>query len=444
MDDRSEELTDFLKQARSQGESLGTGSFSLHALKAAQKLAHYQLEQPGLWLVKLVQAAVAAKALDVRISLRRSGVEVRLAQPKSWQALEILDYVISGERPEVDCLFHLCTGIRASVAVPGESVSWVCGGRKVKLSTSETSVEPHPPSKDFVLTAQRVSRSRSLSAKLRTPLVQLLKQTADEFAEVDKGCRLCPIPVKLDGRWLQRGYGFHPVIRVNDLPLMQSDKSVLQIPICLAQLPVELDGFERLPYPLESFEGELAVRRVSPGKGAGLRFAAQENSTGAVLSLWLADRFKDNIDFVVDGVVVETREMTPVWVLEKPFLVLRLTLGARANETDLSHFKVARSVDPYLFKTFRPQLEEVLRQISSRSELFSAPHPMMTNIMRRTMFGVQGALFTCLSYGVGLIPFVLWMGGMPKALTTRQVRGQLRKRLQEFAERLAEEQLQSD
>jgi hypothetical protein len=225
---------------------------------------------------------------------------------------------------------------------------------------------------------------------------------------------------------------------------MKSDRSVLQRPICLAQIPVELDGFERLPYPLESFEGELATRKVSPGKGAGLRFAAQENSTGAVLSLWLADRFKDHIDFVVDGVVAETREMTPVWVLEEPYLVLRLALGARANETDLSHFKVARSVDPYLFKTFSASLAKVLRQISTRSDLFSAPHPMMTSIVGRAMFGVSGAIFTGLSNGVGLIPLVLWMGGMPKALATSQLRDQLRKRLQEFAERLAEEPSQSE
>ena len=201
-------------------------------------------EQPGLWLVKLVQAAVAAGAEDVRISLRRKAVTVKFRRPDSWNAVEILEYVISGEQPGSDSLFHLCTGVRASVVFPGESVSWICG---------------------------------------------------------DKDC-----------------------------------------------------SFERL-----------------------------------------LDQCQDAS--VVHGVCSDSQSREP------------------------------------LAESF-----SAVEHLRPRTNLFHWPHPMMTSILGRAMFGAQGALFAGLTSGIGLVPFVLWLGGMPKAVASWYVRRLLRRRLEALALLLAE------
>ena len=85
-------LESYLEKLRQQGQADTLGQkFTLDLEAQARKICRYQSETPALWLLKLVQAAVASGAPEVRIQLKRNTLEGRFLPGEQGRCLKLHD-----------------------------------------------------------------------------------------------------------------------------------------------------------------------------------------------------------------------------------------------------------------------------------------------------------------------------------------------------------------
>lgn len=326
-----------------------SGSFSVDSLRARQKLARFQLANSGLWLVKLVQAAVALQAPGVEIRFARSEVSVQFEPEAALSASELLASVMDGSMPREAGLLHLLTGIRSSAGETTETVSWSVGGQEVTLDASGSHVaESTRPG--FWLRATRPARRRTLSETLVTPVSHWLQNTADEYEAVCSRCWPCPIPVLLDGKPLERGSVSLLQKEVAKTPMgvlaqyERSRQSVLFACLSAEELPSLPD---RPPLPTRLPEGPPLRKPVPRGETFLLRRQA-ESEVGGCVALWSWDGCSSAMVFVCDGAVVSTHTL-PWNPPRRKFLGIpgarnhfgvRFLFPVSSEELDLSHFEV--------------------------------------------------------------------------------------------------------
>lgn len=368
-----------IEQLVSEATYLDTSSFTLDSLKARQKLNQFQLPHSGLWLVKLVQAAVATGAPEIVIEFARSAVKVRFQAPDLPEAGSLLSLVMSGQLPQQAGLLHLTTALRACAGATTEALEWHCGGKQVHLGPGTTSQaeSPHP---GFLLIATRPPRNRGLSKTLATSLAHLIRNTAEEYEAVAERCWTCPIPILLDGRPLPRGYD-SPLLRgLLNTPgevLLQYEKSRVN----LATFCVGVRQIPPLPHrpTLAALESRAELKVPVLKNGTFLRWPDEGHPIGAALTVQAYRQCGHRIDFVWDGAVVASQELplevaSPSYVLINPRIFqikwehhvgLRLIVGVQGEELDLSQFEVREKAQltEQLLQEVRLPLVELLEEL---------------------------------------------------------------------------------
>lgn len=110
-DDR--DLAGYLDRLEAAGASAGEASFTIDRQKAWEKLGGLQLSQPHLWVLKVVQAAVAGRAesLEIAQSSRETSFVVRSAP--DWNREGLHSAALLSARPRVPGLEHLAVAVRA-------------------------------------------------------------------------------------------------------------------------------------------------------------------------------------------------------------------------------------------------------------------------------------------------------------------------------------------
>lgn len=421
-------LDAFLNARRSEGRYFDTSSFTIDSVRAMQKLSLHQLPESGLWLVKIVQAAVASGADSVSITFGRKLARVAFRPTHGWQADELLETVLSGNLPQDRALMHLVTGIRASSVHLSESVSWSCGRARVVLSPSACQVNEQEDSPSFSLEATRPSRSRSVSQTLTAPLTQLIKQTVEESDALNARCWVCPIPITVDGRPLDRGYDLPNAGHVEDSPLRllrsYSNAERNLVTACLGIRPLDWPSYQaRIPYftrpwPVTQKAAE-EPRRAKPlyAGETFLRWSpATESVSGAVAVVSGAKERHARIHFVLDGAVVASHEI-PSWEREQPGffgkiinnspnLGVKIILGIEPGDLDLSQFAVRQLELERLGESLRPEVEALAKAILARlGECYYVPVSRKTVPLASVGVGAQVALVGAVSNGVMLLPF---------------------------------------
>lgn len=125
MSENRAELNVFLSGARSLGTVDSTADFTIDTLKAQQKLSSRQFPQDGLWLVKMVQAAVAFQARGIDIKFRRNEVQFYFeGEDWPWDARRFFEDLLSSVLPSEPVLFHLFAGLRNSLFEDTVRAEW--------------------------------------------------------------------------------------------------------------------------------------------------------------------------------------------------------------------------------------------------------------------------------------------------------------------------------
>lgn len=176
--------------------------FTLDAKRAFAKLSAHQLPSPGLWLVKLVQAAAASGATRITVDLKNTEIRFACIGCTTRPANELLSQAAGGVYPESRANRHWLTALRSAI------------GRSPKLFELSTFVDEALDTVIIEGEALRVSRSK-LSSPISYSLSLRLTQPSSgpenfqsERQELIERCSLCPAPIILDGRGLQQRY--HP------------------------------------------------------------------------------------------------------------------------------------------------------------------------------------------------------------------------------------------
>lgn len=170
--------------------------FTIDPARALAQMSRYQMPAPGLWAVKLVQGAVAAGAHRVTFTLGRGSLEFRCFGDFAANAGDLLGKLVQGRQESDRATAHWIAALRAALGKEPEiMVLTTCQGDQIdqieirggEVRTSRRQLEG---SHIYHRLALKVVYGRQ--AQSRANLA--------EFQELCQRCRLCPIPVVVDGK----------------------------------------------------------------------------------------------------------------------------------------------------------------------------------------------------------------------------------------------------
>lgn len=161
-----------------------------------RKLAERQLDLPGLYLLKTIQAAVALQALDIDIRIGAAEVRCSATLPAQGDLPEDVPRVLEGPFQEFGspALRHLAWAWTALAALEPEWATLSVANCTLRLERGETSWSSLQTGNQLCLKLRR-----SAGSWWRRLLPALARRTA-EHAMVSRLAAFCPVPVRLDGR----------------------------------------------------------------------------------------------------------------------------------------------------------------------------------------------------------------------------------------------------
>lgn len=427
MRDPKSELDKFLASAQESGDLESSSEFTIDTLKARQKLASSQLPLNGLWLAKLVQCAVSAKAKKIVIRFGRRKVEFQFeVDDWPWEPSQVFQDLLSGVLPKEEPLFHLFAGLRNSLFEDTVSASWEIAthsgvfGAHFHGSGTDVSEGPYQDWVGFRLTTTRPPRWPGFKRAAVIPVKHLVRRTADEFMAVQSYCWASPVPIHLDGRPLETRYV--PCPALNDDSFMERALGATHLssakmrPVILAKR--SLDGpsilsipWEQDPGPVDdvSFEGHpIQLKRRAYFGQTWMEWPLADNRTsGGYLLILYGPQMASRIEFVCDGVVVDVHPLP--WsskvlkVMGKELTANQFKVGVRvllptsSDQLDLSHFSVrgkeqiAKDLESELRDALRQTCQAILKHASQyKPQMINPPK----NILHRFMGGYLQFLMT--------------------------------------------------
>lgn len=189
-------MDSFLDQQRERGALDSTGGFSVNPFKALAKMAAFQSQDPGFYLLRLVQTGVLLSSSAVEIVLGRDEVSVTFREPE-LELLEPQRVETSFGKPlseDDDIAFtFFMNGLNHALARRPQSLSvvWVYSDGTVQsLRASEEKFSLETTSRQSGSAALQVKFGREHDAG----------QIAAETQSVHNRCASCPVPVLLDGQ----------------------------------------------------------------------------------------------------------------------------------------------------------------------------------------------------------------------------------------------------
>ena len=340
------DLNSFLEALRGDGESIDTGSVTINPAKARAKLSKYQLSDPELWVVKLVQAATACSSSRIDFTFGRSSVIVKFTAADDWDAESIYQLIMLESIPEDRALAHLVTGLRALLSIEYKMIRFGVGVSSLTLDEQGTRTEPHREGREFILETSRPSRSTALKRLLSATLSFLVSQTLDEWTALARRCWVGPTKLYIDGRPMRIGYSAVPHEKFPHEIVRRETR----LHKCMGFVSLtNVDGRPRLPSFIRGIY-EVEVTNSSSVYDTFVRWTPRNGPAFGALSLHTSRHVFPTVDFVLDGAVVESRLIEPIAnsmrrnLRASPLVLPRFMFPVRPEELDLSGFSV-RNID---------------------------------------------------------------------------------------------------
>jgi hypothetical protein len=185
--------------------SLGTpleteSEFTVNTAAALRKMSRFQLPDPALWAVKMVQGAVAAGCFGVEFKFTRTAIVCQIYGAPIPAAHDLLKVLLRSEAPRTRAIHHWVVALRSLFGHEVSRWGWASQVDGVREQVDVVDGEVHTrslPSEHPV---------DSFEVKLEVESTKGLKPSAGfaEYRHVCHRCRLCPIPVTADGRLVSR------------------------------------------------------------------------------------------------------------------------------------------------------------------------------------------------------------------------------------------------
>lgn len=415
-------LDSFLDSVSQSGEFVQTSEFTLDSLKAREKLSEWQLPDSGLWLVKLVQAAVRSQAPRVAIKFGKRQVSVEFENRSGLGAGVLMHQVLSGTLTVDPLVAHVVTGIRGSSTLSSEVITWRCGGQKATLDSDGSKLESDVDDGRFSLVCTRPSRQRSLQTNLTTSLSHLAKETVEEYEALHSRCWPCPIPIEVDGKELPRGYQLLSAGRVYHSPVLSlfgkrhTRNQFVAAVLAFGGHP--WDGvspaidFTRAVTP----EAVPELKKPVSSKDTFLTWPESETRCQAIVVLESDGAGGNTVDYVLDGALVERRAIPLVFGegqvfglkfgKETDFLRLRIAVPVDFSDLDLSQFATRGKEVQEIVNDCLPTVQTMVAGLKAhRSQFWYMGSPAQAKVMGAG-FVLQTLAIGVATNGVGLLPMV--------------------------------------
>lgn len=337
---RPSELEDFLRSQIEEGAKDSSGHFTLSREKALEKLAAYQLQGGQSWVLKVIQAVVAAGASE--LSIRQTGTDTEFHFPVSqpWLLAEVEDAFYDPEVSSNRSLDHLKRGLWSVslhnmrpflLALPGWPEALVWNGKVLQrgpVAARETAL--------LAISHRTVFEGKGI------PLLRNL-EAASGNAEVLTALRdrafTCAIPLKVDSRRMDAlqacpKYGISKSSYPVYLAFLRGDLPALSIP------PATF-GKYRPPVEGDASIAKVFHRQTSlPEKvalGALITAHVREIKRGKETILE-AFSVRSCLYWVRDGVVVDWEHLK----MAEGCISCALFVSAEGLATDLTGLKLTR------------------------------------------------------------------------------------------------------
>lgn len=394
-------LEHFLNKARSEGTFQSEGRFTLSVHESLEKLAASQFDPPALWIVKVVQCAVALGSKSLEIKVTRRSLQVAFDGDIGLTANKLLEVLTNpGERTSL-AVFHLVTGLRA---VYGQKTGllWRCFSTNgtTLVSVEEAGVHqwtfPGSAAPRFELA---VHRPFDIS---RPSLKGWLGWNFQELELVKDRCWPAPIEINLDG-----------------LPLRTATRP--SVPT-LARWEVPLGDSGRPEIWARSEEDAIAKVERSPGGVAWnplpkkgqlyldrrVHLTAREASIHSLLTLEIQPQGVSRIFYVVHGAIVAG----PPLKFRLPYdLTVCYYVRADTASVDLSGFS-SKTRYPELLENVHLELREMVNLFLA---LLSDKQTMEEAETNPRAVGLKVAAVTLATFMKGS-PLLVGMVGLPLTL----------------------------
>lgn len=393
MPEKLPELHTFLQSQSREGTLEATSRFTIDHAKAREKRSRFQVSNRSLWLIKLVQAAIAAGAPEIAITFGRRTARVAFTPEQPWEAHEVLDILSQDREPTDPAMRHLVTGLLGACDGWTQTVRWTVGETAVQLDEAGSQIRSVRTKREFLLEATRPARGIRWPALLAAPLHLVVREVLEDFVCVAAHAWTSPIPVRLDGRLLERGYDAVPLGMLHfGIP-----RRVCKLRRCLAARHLH-EPLSRPALPSETPEGDgvtVDTRRLPLFATGGpfLRWRPPNLVPRGVLSLHASMTVAPSVVFLCHGVVVESRLIEPMVArlreanfATRPLLVPRYVFAVSPDELDLSGFAV-RGLDHHAL--VRECLPESLELIDLLEERLSQYKVRALEEMAMIRHGVQ-------------------------------------------------------
>lgn len=217
------ELKGYLDKLRAAGASTGEASFTIDQQKAWEKLGALQLRQPHLWVLKIVQAAVAGRANSLEIAQGVGETVFVIQGAPGWTRERLHAAALLSEHPEDPGLGHLAVAIRA--LAKGTSLPFLLGYpdglREAWTGDRFTTQGQEPAGSNFALVVahHRLADRRDSESDMRA-MGASIGRLLTSYAYT------APIPIQLDRRRIN-GVEFDPEFGISPHSVILS---LLEIP----------------------------------------------------------------------------------------------------------------------------------------------------------------------------------------------------------------------
>ena len=171
---------DAISQLVAEGRRESTGSFSMDVIAAQRKLSNVARLEPGLLLGKLIQAAVAAGATQIRFTVEREAVQAKINFPER-------------ARTDQRVQQYLASAVALGQSLSPRELFWECAGKRRHFAQKQST--------DGWLDTEGPCLFRYLAPALGfwEGLKSSIFGRNSMHNLVHRRVYLCPIPVYLDG-----------------------------------------------------------------------------------------------------------------------------------------------------------------------------------------------------------------------------------------------------
>ena len=186
-------LQDIEKFLAQEGRFESRGHFTLDEKASLDKLAEFQAERPGLWLVKLLQAAVASGAPEFRVRqfVHDTRVTFEPKLPLDWDSWR------QGQSCKRAGARHLQLALQAASTLPGARVSLGVAGQSWTVERGALRLPWETVAAGQIEVVRRWEFPLSLLVPIRRS-----RLLVDEALLLQELGRYAPLPIRLDGRLL--------------------------------------------------------------------------------------------------------------------------------------------------------------------------------------------------------------------------------------------------